>query len=164
MGESSKPGEPSVQIEGGEPIKLPMEREQVLKIIPHRPPMVLVDRIIELDPGKSARGTRKLTLDDPWFAGHFPGNPIMPGVLMVEAIAQTGAVLLMVLPECRDKLGIFGGADKVRAKRIVVPGEVMDMRVKLDYYKMSVGRITGTIHIDDELAMSAQIRFKIVDA
>lgn len=153
-------GESTAQTEA---LKLPIETAQILEILPHRPPFLMVDRIIELEPKTSVRGIKTISANDPWFVGHFPGRPIMPGVLMIEAIAQTGAIMLLVDPNFKNQLALFAGADKVRAKRVVVPGEVMDIQVLLDYFKMNVGRISGTIHVGGELAMTAQVRFKFVD-
>lgn len=153
-------GETTAQTEAP---NLPIETAQIIEILPHRPPFLMVDKIIELEPKKSVRGIKAISANDPWFAGHFPGHPIMPGVLMIEAIAQTAAVMLLIDPKFGKKLGLFAGADKVRAKRVVVPGDVMDIRVLLDYFKMDVGRLSGTIHVGGELAMTAQVRFKFVD-
>ncbi len=96
--------------------------KEIMEIIPHRYPFLLVDRVLELEPGKRAVGLKNVTANEPQFTGHFPGNPIFPGVLQVEALAQVGAVAMLSLPENKGKLALFAGIDEVRFKRPVTPG------------------------------------------
>ncbi|MEA2652368.1 MAG: 3-hydroxyacyl-[acyl-carrier-protein] dehydratase, partial [Chloroflexota bacterium] len=98
---------------------LPLEAADIMRIIPHRYPFLLVDRVVELEPGRRAVGIKAVTANEPQFTGHFPGRPIMPGVLMVEALAQTAAVAVMTLDEYRGKLGLFAGIDDCRFRRMV---------------------------------------------
>ena len=100
-------------------------------IIPHRYPFLLVDKIIELEEGKKAVGIKNVTINEPFFQGHFPGNPIMPGVLIVEAMAQVGATCVLAQEEYKGKLAVFTGIDKMRFKRQVKPGDVLRMKVEL---------------------------------
>ena len=94
--------------------------QEIMAIIPHRYPFLLIDRIIELEPGKRAVGEKLVSIGEPYFQGHFPDYPVMPGVLQIEALAQTACVAALILPETRDKLGLFAGIDKVRFKRLVL--------------------------------------------
>ena len=109
--------------------------QQIMEILPHRPPFLLVDRITECEPGVKAAGIKCVTMNEPFFVGHFPGNPIMPGVLILEALAQTGAVAALSLPENRGKLAIFGGVKNARFKQPVRPGDVLELwdRILKDY-------------------------------
>lgn len=100
-----------------------IENIDIQKIIPHRYPFILVDRIVEIVPGKKAVGIKNVTINEPFFQGHFPGNPIMPGVLIVEALAQLGATALLSIEENKGKLGVFTGIDKFRFRKQVVPGD-----------------------------------------
>lgn len=99
-----------------------LDINEIQKILPHRPPMLLVDRIIELEPFKSATGIKNVTMNEPHFLGHFPGHPIMPGVLILEAMAQVGGVAMLYPEEHRGKIALFGGMEHVKFKRQVVPG------------------------------------------
>ena len=105
--------------------------QQIMEILPHRPPFLLVDRITDCEPGVKATGVKCVTMNEPFFVGHFPGNPIMPGVLILEALAQTGAVAALSLPENRGKLAIFGGVKNARFKQPVRPGDVLELSCEL---------------------------------
>ena len=105
-----------------------LDREQIEALIPHRPPFLLLDEVVELEPGVRCHARRTLRDDEFWFAGHFPGNPIMPGVLIVEALAQAGVVTALAQEEAKGKLVLFAGIDKVRFKRVVQPGDTLDLR------------------------------------
>ena len=106
---------------------LPLEAADIMRILPHRYPFLLVDRIIELEPGKRVVGIKQVTANEPQFTGHFPDRPIMPGVLMVEALAQTAGVAVMTLDEYRGKLGLFAGIDDCRFRRLVQPGDTIEI-------------------------------------
>ena len=108
---------------------LPLEAADIMRIIPHRYPFLLVDRVVELEPGRRAVGIKAVTANEPQFTGHFPDRPIMPGVLMVEALAQTAAVAVMTLDEYRGKLGLFAGIDDCRFRRMVTPGDTLRLEV-----------------------------------
>ncbi|HHX12892.1 MAG TPA: 3-hydroxyacyl-ACP dehydratase FabZ [Clostridiales bacterium] len=135
--------------------------EEIKKIIPHRPPMLLIDRIDELEPGVRAVGRKCVSMNEPFFTGHFPEKPVMPGVLILEAMAQTGAVAMLSLKEYAGKIMYFGGMDKVKFKRQVVPGDVLRLEVEIIKNKGGFGVGNGAVYVDDEIAASAVITFAI---
>ncbi|MDQ4035533.1 MAG: 3-hydroxyacyl-ACP dehydratase FabZ [Chloroflexota bacterium] len=126
-------------------------------IIPHRYPFLLVDRIIELEPGRRAVGLKAVTANEPQFTGHFPERPIMPGVLMVEALAQTAGVAVMTLDEYRGKLGLFAGIDECRFRRMVIPGDTLRLEVTVDKLRGMFGRIRGVASVDGDIAVEATL-------
>ncbi len=113
--------------------------DEILKILPHRTPFLLIDRIDEMEPGKRAVGTKCVSFNEPYFAGHFPGMPVMPGVLIIEALAQVGAVALLSEEENKGKVAFFGGIDNARFKDKVVPGDVLRLEVEIIRKKGPVG-------------------------
>ncbi len=133
------------------------------EIIPHRAPFLFVDEIIELKPGESAKGRWNLTGDEEFFAGHFPGRPTLPGVLMVEAIAQMGAVALLGGGSHQGKLALFGGVDKVRFRRQVEPGDVLDLEIELGRMSARAGKGHGRASVNGETACEADLLFVLVD-
>ena len=135
--------------------------EDIKKIIPHRPPMLLIDRIDELTPGVRAVGRKCVSMNEPFFAGHFPEKPVMPGVLILEAMAQTGAVAMLSLKEYAGKIMYFGGMDKVKFKRQVVPGDVLRLEVEIIKNKSGFGVGNGAVYVGDEVAAQAVITFAI---
>jgi 3-hydroxyacyl-[acyl-carrier-protein] dehydratase len=137
--------------------------QQIMEIIPHRPPFLLVDRIVELEAGVRAVGEKLVTMNEPQFLGHFPGNPIMPGVLIVEALAQTGAVALLSMPEHSGKLVLFAGIDGVRFKRIVRPGDTIRLEVTLDKLRRGIGKGSARAVVDGQLACEAELLFAVTD-
>lgn len=143
-------------------INLPLDSLAIRELIPHRYPFLLVDRIIELEPGKKSVGIKNVTANEPFFQGHFPEYPVMPGVLIVEALAQTGGVALMVLDEYKDKLALFAGIDKVRFKRQVKPGDQLVMTVELGQFRRGIGTCTATATVDGELACKGELMFALV--
>ena len=138
--------------------------EQIMEIIPHRPPFLLVDRILELEAGVRAVGLKQVTINEPFFAGHFPGQPIMPGVLHIEALAQVGAVALLSQPEQRGKLALFAGIDGVRFRRIVKPGDTLRLEVTLEKMRRSIGKGRGVATVEGAVATEGEFTFAIVDA
>ena len=112
----------------------------IQNIIPHRYPFLLVDRIIEIEYGKKAVGIKNVTANEPFFQGHFPGNPIMPGVLIVEAMAQVGAVSILGMEEHKGKLAVFTGIDGMRFKKQVIPGDTLRMEVEMIAMKRGIGK------------------------
>lgn len=135
----------------------------VESLIPHRPPFLLVDRLVALEPGQSAVGEWLLDPDASWFAGHFPGRPTLPGVLMVESLAQTGACAVLADARFSAKLPLFGGVDGVRFRRQAVPGDTLHLSVELERMSARGGRGVGRATVDGELACEARMLFVLVD-
>ncbi len=138
-----------------------LSKKEIKEIIPHREPFLLVDEITKVDPGKNIIGIKHVKEDEYYFKGHFPGNPIMPGVLMVEAIAQVGAVSLLMLPENKGKLALFAGIDKVRFKKIVKPKDKLIINVEMLQFRRSIGKAKGIVKVGEKIACSAEIMFAV---
>ena len=138
--------------------------KEIKEIIPHRHPFLLVDCIEELEPGVRAVGYKCVTFNEPQFQGHFPHNPVMPGVLIIEALAQVGAVAILALPENRGKLALFGGIKNARFKRKVVPGDVLEMECVLTKRRGPVGIGECKALVDGQVACVAELTFAITDA
>ncbi|NTU78539.1 MAG: 3-hydroxyacyl-ACP dehydratase FabZ [Chloroflexales bacterium] len=141
-----------------------LSTQEIMAIIPHRYPFLLIDRILELEPGVRAVGEKLVSANEPQFTGHFPGNPVFPGVLIVEAMAQAGAVAALSLPEYRGKLVLFAGIDGCRFKRVVRPGDVLRLEVSLDKMRRGVGKGTGRATVGGDLACEAGLLFAIIEA
>ena len=144
-------------------LSLPLERAAIEAVIPHRAPFLLVDRIVELDPGVRARGEWAITDDLPFLAGHFPGNPIVPGVLMVESAAQVGAVCALTHPDHQGKFGVFAGIDDVRFTRIVRPGETIDIEIVVDRLRGRIGRASAALTVGGEPAVRGTLTFALLE-
>ena len=139
----------------------PLDRDGIRAIIPHREPFLLVDEVTELRPGVRAVGRYLVKPDDWYLAGHFPGNPIMPGVLQVEALAQLGAVCGLAHPDFAGKLALFAGIDDVRFKRIVRPGDVLDLECRITRLRGPIGKADASAHVGGELACRAALTFAL---
>jgi 3-hydroxyacyl-[acyl-carrier-protein] dehydratase len=145
-------------------VKLPLGRREIEEIIPHREPYLLLDEVTVLEPGVRVVA-RKLVRHDEWYlAGHFPGRPIMPGVLMVEALAQAGAVAVLSEPENRGKLVLFAGIDDLRFKRIVEPGDELELTCELEKVRGPIGRGKATATVRGELAVRGVLTFAVAEA
>lgn len=140
-----------------------LENIDIQKIIPHRYPFLLVDRILELEEGVRATGIKNVTANEPFFQGHFPGMPIMPGVLIMEALAQVGAVALLAKEENRGKIGVFVGADKFKWRKQVVPGDTLQLEAEILSTKLGIGTAKVTATVDGKVAASGEIKFAIID-
>ncbi|AIS51380.1 3-hydroxyacyl-[acyl-carrier-protein] dehydratase FabZ [Thermoanaerobacter kivui] len=136
-----------------------MENKNIRKILPHRYPFLLVDRIIEIEEGKKAVGIKNVTANEPFFQGHFPDNPIMPGVLIVEALAQVAGIAVMNIEEFKGKLGLFTGIDKCRFKKVVRPGDQLVLEVLIDSIKMGLVKAKGAAKVGDEVVATAELMF-----
>ena len=142
-------------------IALPLGRDAIEAIIPHREPFLLIDEVIELTPGEGAVARKTVRTDEWYLTGHFPGRPVMPGVLIVEALAQTGAVAVLSEEENRGRLALFAGIDDCRFKRIVEPGDVLELRCELDRVRGTVGRGKAEARVDGQLACRAALTFAV---
>lgn len=141
----------------------PLGPAMIRELIPHRYPFLLVDRIEEIEPGVRAVGVKNVTQNEPFFEGHFPDYPVMPGVLIVEAMAQVGAVGVMAKEEYRGKLALFAGIDGVRFRRQVIPGDVLTMEVELTRLKGRVGRGKGAARVGSERVCEAALMFAFAE-
>jgi 3-hydroxyacyl-[acyl-carrier-protein] dehydratase len=141
------------------------DTKRIMELLPHRPPMLLIDRMIDIVPNVSATGVRQVSISDPIFAGHFPGYPIMPGVLIVEAMAQTAGALVMysMNASAEDKLVYFMSIDRARFRAPVMPGEVLMIPVKLQRARKPVWRFTGEAYVNGKLCAEAEYSAMIMD-
>ncbi|PRR79556.1 3-hydroxyacyl-[acyl-carrier-protein] dehydratase FabZ [Clostridium liquoris] len=135
--------------------------KDIMEILPHRYPFLLVDKIVQLEPGKKVVGYKNVTMDEYFFQGHFPGEPVMPGVLIIEALAQTGAVAVLSLDKFKGKIAYFAGINKARFRRKVVPGDTLKLEVELIKLKGSAGIGSAVATVDGEKAAEAEIMFVI---
>lgn len=138
-----------------------MDITEIMGILPHRYPMLLVDRILEFEPGVRCVGLKNVTINETFFQGHYPGMPIMPGVLIIEAIAQAGAVILLSDERYRHLVPVIGAVDNVKFRRPVVPGDQLRMEIEMLWFKSSVGKIKGVATVDGEVAASIELTFKL---
>lgn len=134
---------------------------EIKRIIPHHYPMLLIDRVEELIPGEKAVARRNVTINEELFNGHFPGNPVMPGVLIVEALAQTGAVALLSLPEFKGKTAYFGGIKSAKFRKVVRPGDSLRLEVTLEKIRNNVGLGKAIATVDGKKACTAELTFMI---
>lgn len=138
-----------------------MDVTQIQEIIPHRAPFLLVDKILELEPGKRAVGLKNVTMNEPFFAGHFPGYPVMPGVLIVEALAQVGSVAILAVEENRGKIGFFAGIDGFRFRGQVKPGDTLLLEVEVIRLKGPVGKGRATAKVGDSVVAEGELMFAL---
>ena len=140
---------------------VPFGRAEIESILPHRDPFLLLDEVTELEPGRRVVATREVREDDFWVPGHFPERAVMPGVLIVEAMAQAGAVAVLIEEENRGKIAFFAGIDDCRFKRIVSPGETLTLTCEIDTVRGPIGRGKATAHVGDELAARGTLTFAV---
>ena len=131
----------------------------IMEILPHRPPFLLIDRILSNEPGQKAVAEKGVTMNEPFFTGHFPGHPVMPGVLIVEAMAQTGAYCILSVPENRGRLAFFGAVDKVKFRHQVTPGGILRLEVEIIKLKSKAGVGRGVAYYDGVKACEAELTF-----
>ena len=144
-------------------LRLPLDRSGIEAIIPHRDPFLLVDEIVELDPGVSALGAFTVRADLPFLRGHFPGRPIMPGVLQIEALAQVGAVCGLSHPDYAGRLALFAGIDEVRFKRFVGPGDRLELGCRIEKLRGPVGKARAEATVGGELACRGVLTFALTE-
>lgn len=138
--------------------------QEIQQLLPHRYPFALVDRILDYTPGEKAVGLKNVTINEPFFPGHIPGNPLMPGVLQLEALAQVGGVILTLLPGMKGKFFAYAGVDNARFRRPVVPGDQLIMTVELLSFKRNrIAKMQGRGLVDNQLAVEAQMLFSLLD-
>ena len=138
-----------------------LDINEIIKILPHRYPFLLVDRIEELEAGKRIVGYKNVTINEPFFQGHFPGYPVMPGVLIIEAMAQVGAAAILSMPEYADKIALFAGIDKARFRRQVFPGDRLRIVVEVTNLRKTIGKSTAVAYVDENVAAEADLMFAI---
>ena len=144
-------------------IKTTLTIEEIQELLPHRYPFLLVDRIIDYVPGKKAVGIKNVTFNEPQFQGHFPGRSLMPGVLIIEAMAQVGGIVMTQMPESKGGLFVFAGIDKVRFRRQIVPGDQLVMTVELLWVKQRrFGKMQGRAEVDGKLAAEGELMFSLI--
>jgi 3-hydroxyacyl-[acyl-carrier-protein] dehydratase len=136
-----------------------LDVREIKELLPHRYPFLLVDRVVELEPGKRAVGLKNVTVNEPFFSGHFPDYPVMPGVLIIEALAQVAAVAVLSLEEYRSRLPLFAGIDGARFRRPVVPGDVLRLEVEILRLRSKVGKCRGVAYVDGEQAAECELIF-----
>lgn len=136
---------------------------KIMEILPHRYPFLLVDKIVEFEEGVRAVGIKNVTVNEPFFQGHFPGRPIMPGVLICEALAQVGAVVILSAPEFQDKLAVFTGINNFKFRHQVVPGETLRLEAELTKMRGSMGKAEVCAYVDDAVAAKGEISFALVE-
>jgi len=140
-----------------------LDIEEIRACLPHRFPMLLVDRILEIEPGKRAVGLKNVTINEDYFNGHFPAQAIMPGVLIIEAMAQVGGVLMLSVPEYRNTIPVIARIDNVRFRRPVVPGDTLVTEVNVLYFRNMVGKVSLCGKVDGEVVAEAEMHFKLVE-
>jgi 3-hydroxyacyl-[acyl-carrier-protein] dehydratase len=144
-----------------QPPSAPFGRDVIETILPHRDPFLLIDEVSELEPGARVVARRAVRAEDWWFQGHFPGRPVMPGVLIVEAMAQAGAVAVLVEEENRGRIAFFAGIDDCRFKRVVEPGDVLTLTCEIDTVRGPIGRGKATAHVGDALVARGTLTFAV---
>lgn len=140
-----------------------LNKEEIKNIIPQREPFLMIDEVEEFVPGEMAVAYKNVSENEYYFKGHFPGNPVMPGVLMVEALAQTGAVVILSMEENKGKNALFGGIDKLKFKRMVVPGDRLKLEVKIIKRKGPIGVGEALATVDGKVAVKGELTFAVVD-
>ncbi len=137
--------------------------KKIMEYIPHRYPFLLVDRVVEVEPMKSITAIKNVSMNEPHFQGHFPGNPIMPGVLIVEALAQASGIMVTVGNEEEGKLGVLTGIDGCKVRRQVVPGDTLTLKAEIVKMKRGIVKVKATATVEDEVACAAEITFALID-
>lgn len=140
-----------------------MDINEIMQVIPHRYPFLLIDRILEVEAGKRAAGIKNVSGNEPFFQGHFPGQPVMPGVLIIEALAQVGAVAILMMPESKGKLALFAGIDGARFRRQVVPGDQLLLEVEIVKIRGPIGKGKAVATVEGKVAAEGELMFALQD-
>ncbi|MCR3921225.1 MAG: 3-hydroxyacyl-ACP dehydratase FabZ [Firmicutes bacterium] len=135
----------------------------IQSVLPHRYPFLLVDRMNEVEPGKRAKGIKNVTINEPFFQGHFPGYPVMPGVLIVEAMAQVGAFVILSMEANKGKIALFAGIDHLRFKQQVVPGDVLELEMEIIKLRGPIGKGKGTATVNGKVVATGELMFALTD-
>ncbi len=141
---------------------LTYEAKEILRILPHRYPFLLVDRVLELEPGKRVVALKNVTLNEPFFVGHFPGTPIMPGVLILEMMAQAGGVMLLTLDAHKGELAYLVGVEKARFRKTVLPGDTLTAEIVMLKSRSNMGWVKATAHVSGKLVCEAELAFALI--
>jgi len=141
-----------------------LDIKDILKLLPHRYPFLLVDKITEIESQKRAIGIKNVTMNEPFFQGHFPGIPIMPGVLILEAMAQVCAITIKYQSDMEDKLGVFTGIDNCKIRKMVVPGDTLRIEVEITRLRKTIGKAKAHTYVGEELICEAELSFAMVEA
>ena len=152
---------PTVNIPSGEAV---MDINEVMKVLPHRYPFLLVDRIVGFEGENKCTGVKNVTINEPFFQGHFPGHPVMPGVLQVEAMAQVASILMLRRPENQGKIGYFMSADKVKFRRPVIPGDVLFIEAEITKVRRNIGCADCRCIVNGETVSEGDLTFTLIDA
>ncbi len=145
------------------PVKTPMDVVEIQRILPHRYPFLMIDRVLEVERMQRIVAIKNVTINEPWFHGHFPGHPLMPGVLIIEAMAQAGGVLLLLeVPDRESKLVVFTGIDRAKFRRPVVPGDTVRFEVTVAQWHSRVGKMNGVAYVDDKKVCEATLSCMLV--
>ena len=145
------------------PVKVPMDVVEIQRILPHRYPFLMIDRVVEVERMQRIVAIKNVTINEPWFHGHFPGHPLMPGVLIIEAMAQAGGVLLLLeVPDRDSKLVVFTGIDGAKFRRPVVPGDTVRFEVTVAQWRSRVGKMNGVAYVDDKRVCEATLSCMLV--
>ena len=160
MHASSGAGENAAVVEAARTAQ-PLSVDEIKEIIPHRYPFLLIDQVVDYEPGKFADARKCVTVNEPFFQGHFPQYPVMPGVLIIEALAQTGAVALLSMPENKGKIALFGGIKNARFKKQVRPGDVLELHCELTRMHGPVGMGTAVATVNGKTAVQAELTFAV---
>lgn len=139
-----------------------LNNQEIQQIIPHRYPFLLVDKIIDIEDGAKAVGIKNVTVNEPFFQGHFPGRPIMPGVLIVEALAQVGAVVILRMEENKGKLAVFTGINNFKFRQQVAPGDTLRLEVEMTAFKRGMGKANAAAYVGEKIAAKGEISFALV--
>jgi 3-hydroxyacyl-[acyl-carrier-protein] dehydratase len=140
-----------------------LDVRRIMSILPHRYPFLMIDRIVELEPGQRAVCIKNVTANEPQFTGHWPGNPVMPGVLMLEAMAQTGGIFLLTEGDTAGKTAFFAGMDAIKFRRRVIPGDTLTITAELMRRKGNMGKVSVVARVGDEVAVEGEFMFALVD-